>query len=140
MEGTADPAESIDNRRRIMPGFDGRGPEGMGSGTGRRMGYCFGGTGRGAGWNGFGHGRGAGGFNRGMGRGAGFGAGHRRGFGRSMYPSPADYYGAYRYEDVYPREDEMDMLKKEASFMEERLGEIKNRISEIESDDQKMTD
>jgi len=121
-----------------MPGFNRRGPDGMGPGTGRGMGSCAPADG-GRGF-GFSRGYGRGGAGRGMGRamgiGTGLGMGYGFGGGRGRYnPAPVGFYGAARYEDVYPREDELKMLKDEAAFMEERVNGIKARIAELESAD-----
>lgn len=141
MAGTADPAESVENRRRKMPGFDGRGPDGVGPFTGRGMGYCYDAADRGrAGFRGFGAARGRG-FGRGAGYGAGAGGGrgmaYRYGRGGGYYPAPVDYYGAYRYDDVYPRDDEAKMLKDEVSFMENRMKELNSRLADLESAESK---
>ena len=104
-----------------MPRGDGRGPNGMGPMTGRRLGYC-------AGYEspGFtkGEPRGVYGFGRGFGR--GFGGGHRRGFGYNGFSN--NYYPAAQYsqfdEEKY-LELEIDTLKKDLKAMENRLTELK---------------
>ena len=57
-----------------MPGYDGTGPNGQGSLTGRGMGPCGAGAGRG--------------FGRGMGRGRGFGRGFAPGYNPQETQTP----------------------------------------------------
>lgn len=110
-----------------MPGFDGTGPRGFGSMTGRGLGYCAGGPRPSYGWGGYGVGRG--GIPWGGGRGRAWGGGRGRGWwgrgrggigpgwggrgygsgygyvpGRRAYPYGNPYgnpYG-YPYSPVYP--------------------------------------
>ncbi|MBI9102868.1 MAG: DUF5320 domain-containing protein [Spirochaetales bacterium] len=117
-----------------MPGFDRKGPNGMGSRTGRGMGYCSPADSSVGFGFGFGRGFGRGGAGRGLGRGMGRGMGYGLGGSRNLNNlSPIGYFGAARYEDVYPRQDELQMLKDEASYMEERVNGIKERIAELEA-------
>lgn len=111
-----------------MPGGDRTGPRGLGSMTGRGLGYCAGydtpgytkgpGMGLGRGW-----GRGRGGYR---GRGIGYG----RGWGWD-YRSPV--YG--RYAPVLPPqvspENQLSMLKNEKDYLEAELNGIKSAIDEI---------
>lgn len=98
-----------------MPQGDRTGPNGMGSRTGRALGYC-------AGYD-------SPGFTEGMhmcrghgfGRGRGFGHGFGRGFGRSM--SKSDYI----------QEPTPVSKEQEKQMLEEELQELKQRIKEIES-------
>lgn len=132
-----------------MPGFDGTGPVGIGSMTGRGQGFCnssrtaYGPTPvlrpgyRGYGYGqGFGQGRGIrGGFGSGFGQGRGYG----RGFGqRGVYPPTGRGYGqAYYapYESSYDMkpEDEVNMLKGEADTVKKELDAINKRIEELKS-------
>ncbi len=108
-----------------MAGFDRRGPEGRGPGTGRRNGYCFG----------FGDIR-NGGFGMYGGRGMGRGMNSRRGCGwgsqMGFRSGPGPFTAAY-YEDVYPKDEEKKMLKDEARLMQERLDDINTRLSELDN-------
>jgi len=136
-----------------MPGFDGRGPAGTGSMTGRGQGFCN--PSRTAdgptpilrrGYRSYGYGQG---FGRGFGQGrcfrAGFGSGfgQGRGYGRGLgrcgvYPPTGREYGpAYYapYENPYAikPEDEVNILKGEADAVKKELDAINKRIKEIES-------
>lgn len=140
-----------------MPGFDGTGPAGTGSMTGRRQGFCnpsrtaYGPTpilrrgyrsyGYGQGFGrGFGQGRG---FRAGFGPGFGPGFGQGRGYGRGLdrcrvYPPTGREYGpAYYapYESPYAMqpEDEINSLKGEADAVKKELDAINKRIKELES-------
>jgi hypothetical protein len=136
-----------------MPGFNGTGPAGMGSMTGRGQGFCnpsrtaygptpilrpgYRGYGYGQGFGrGFGQGRGfRGGFGPGFGQGRGYGRGLSR---RGVYPPTGRGYGpAYYapYESPYPMkpEDEVNILKGEADAMKKELDAINKRIKELES-------
>jgi len=132
-----------------MPGFDGTGPAGMGSMTGRGQGFCnpsrtaYGPTPvlrsgyRGYGYGqGFGQGRGIrGGFGPGFGQGRGFG----RGFGRRGVYAPTGrgyspaYYAPYESPYAMKPEDEVNMLKGEADAVKKELDAINKRIEELES-------
>ncbi|MFO8056594.1 MAG: DUF5320 domain-containing protein [bacterium] len=123
-----------------MPGFDGTGPWGEGPMTGRALGICAGGPypaafGPGPG---FGRGRGLGrGRGRGWGRGPGWGRGFgfRGGFGPWGY-GPAPYYGGAPYGYGVSRSEEKAMLEQELGFIKERMEEINQRITELESESQ----
>ena len=118
-----------------MPGFDGTGPVGMGSITGRDQGFCN--PSRTAygptpvlrpGYRGYGYGQG---FGRGFGQGRSFrggfgpGFGQGRGYGRG-YGSP---YGTPY--DMKP-EDDVNMLKGEADAVKKELDAINKRIKDLE--------
>lgn len=112
-----------------MPGGDGTGPMGMGPMTGRAAGYCAGyampgymnPVGRGRGF--WGRGRGGG---WGLGRGFGFVA---RRFG--WVPMGTAYPG---YAPVAPtREQELEMLKQQASYFQGALTDIQKRIDVLET-------
>jgi len=123
-----------------MPGGDGTGPAGMGPMTGRAAGYCAGYQvpgfinpipGRGF----WGWGRGGGGSGRRNWFYATALAGSQRtGYG---YPAPGGVpYGtpyAAPYAPAMTREQEADMLKKQADYFEDALDGIKKRIAELEA-------
>jgi len=97
----------------IMPGGDRTGPQGTGPMTGRKMGYCTGDENPDYGFRGgFGRRARRGGFGRGFGRGFGFRGGN--------FPAAhADEKGFI--------ESEMESLKNQISFLEERLKKIKDK-------------
>lgn len=118
-----------------MPGGDRTGPMGMGPMTGRGAGFCAG-----FGTPGYmnpapGWGRG---FGRGWGRGFGWRAwGYRRGFGNPWYgaPMPTDTpYAAPWGARQVSREEELDVLRNQASALQEELDAITARVKEIEAD------
>lgn len=96
-----------------MPGFNQRGPQGLGPMTGRGMGICGNrnmagvgyGAGYGAGYGGRGYGRGFGGGGRGMGRGFGFAG--------APVPGPANEVA----------------LQERARILEEELNAIKAQLN-----------
>ncbi len=88
-----------------MPGFDGTGPWGMGPGTEWGLGPC--GAGRG--------------FRRGFGR--GFGPGFGRGFGWRWWWMN------------YSPEDELEMLRQQKDFIEQRINELENDLRSSESNE-----
>lgn len=117
-----------------MPAGDGTGPMGMGPMTGRAAGYCVGyavpgyvnpgpraGFGPGVGGRGF--------WGRGGGRGGGRGWRHwyrATGMpGWGFAPVTAPY--------VPSAEQETDVLKRQADFLEQQLGEIRERLTELET-------
>jgi len=115
-----------------MPGGDGTGPGGMGPMTGRAAGFCagysvpgyanpVGGRGMGMGW----------GRGRGMGRGRGFG----RGFGWSgaVEPYPANAF----FGPTITAEQELDGLRQQAKLMQDSLGQISERIEQLEKENKK---
>lgn len=104
-----------------MPGGDRTGPAGFGPMTGRGAGFCAGNTvpgyanaGRGWGWG------------RGMGRGRGYGRGFgfRGGMGGFM-PAASG---------VVTSEQELKSLRQEAEFLADSLGQINERIEQLEKD------
>jgi hypothetical protein len=118
-----------------MPGGDRTGPRGLGSMTGRGLGYC-------SGYNntdyirsvGLGYGRG---YGRGMGLGAGCGRGYGRRYGRGygygdpIYPpyiAPAPVYAPIPPLSVG---DQATMLKQEKDYLESELKGIANAIEDI---------
>jgi len=132
-----------------MPGFDGTGPVGIGSMTGRGQGFCnpyrtaYGPTPvLRPGYRGYGYGQGFGqgrGIRSGFGPGFGQGRGYGRGLGgRGVYPPTGRGYGPAYYApygspyDMKP-EDEVNMLKGEADTMKKELDAINKRIKDLES-------
>lgn len=126
-----------------MPGGDGSGPAGMGPMTGRAAGYCAGypvagfmssNTGRS--------------FGRGLGRGlrGGRGWGGYRGmpYGAYAYPYDAAYRVPsapnalpYGFSPGPSPEQEADLLKGQAEYLEDALQGIKKRITELEAETEK---
>ena len=121
-----------------MPGGDGTGPVGMGPMTGHAAGYC-------AGYMVPGYmnpisGRGF------WGRGRGGGRGHRNwfyatgltGWQRAAYGYPG-FGGLYRvpfaapYPPAMSGEQEVDMLKGQAEYLEDALDGIRKRLDELEA-------
>ena len=104
-----------------MPGGDRTGPMGMGPMTGRGAGYCAGNPT--AGYSntmpgrGFARGRGGRGLGRGFGRGMGF---------RRMSP--------YTNGPVLSSQEEANLLKTQASSMQNEINSINARIKELEPD------
>jgi len=116
-----------------MPRGDRTGPDGMGAMTGRGLGYC-------AGYDSPGYTkgvpRGGGGF--GAGRGRGFGGGFRGGYGRGFgqgfgYNAVPAYYGGPVNQTAPTREQELEMLKSQATNYERGLQDITKRIGELEA-------
>ena len=118
-----------------MPGGDGRGPNGMGSMTGRGAGYC-------AGYNvpGFINPiAGRGGAGRGFGR---FGGGRGRGL-RHVYHATglpgwarygAGYNPGYYGTPIMTAEQEAEALRVQAQAMQDHLGALNQRIAELEKE------
>jgi hypothetical protein len=111
-----------------MPRGDRTGPMGLGPGTGRAFGYCYGfnspgytkGPGRGMG-GGFG-------FGRGMSRGRGFG----RGWGIGAFnagPMPG-----YPWMQSMSKEDEIKLLKSQADVLSRSQKDIEKRLGELEKE------
>lgn len=92
-----------------MPGFDGTGPLGQGSATGRGLGVC-------------GYGRGVRGFGRGFGR--GLGRGYGRGLGRGFGPG----YGFYQTPNV----DGKTLLDEEIKYLEQTKSQLEKRRAELD--------
>lgn len=126
-----------------MPRGDRTGPAGMGPMTGRAAGFC-------AGYPVPGYAnpipRAGGAFGRGFGRGGGWGwrnqyyATGLTGWQRAMYPNPV-YSPVVPYvAPVAPAmtgQQEVDILKSQAEYLENSLKEVKERLSEIESEAKK---
>jgi len=105
-----------------MPGGDGTGPMGMGSMTGRGMGYCAGYSVPGS-------------ANYGFGRGMGCGRGFRRMFNRTGMMGWARY-GAYPY-GFQPNSsqaaavDDREVLQNQAAFLEKQLNQVRDQLSKL---------
>jgi len=118
-----------------MPGFNGTGPNGMGSMTGGGRGYCamplqegqnrpF-----------------VGGF---YGRGRGFGRGRGRGFGMGWASLQGTRVNPYLTSQCpsaeFTSREESKMLKEQAKFMQEEINLVNQRIRELESAKSKEKD
>lgn len=115
-----------------MPGGDRTGPRGLGTRTGRGLGYCAGYDFPGSAYGpGFGYGRGRGrGIARDYGRGYGRGWGYREPF--YALPPPI-VHGSPVYASRVPLEpvDRLTMLKQEKEYLESELKGIGNAIDDI---------
>lgn len=113
-----------------MPGFNGTGPNGAGSMTGRGMGSC---AGNNVDARGCGIGRGMGlGAGRGTGRGMGRGSG-RKGCG---YASAGFRFGGWpAYEPT--EEQKKEILNNKANFLENELKAIRDEIKRLSNTDNK---
>jgi hypothetical protein len=100
-----------------MPGFDGTGPLGAGSMTGRGLGPC--GAGYGRGWSR--------GFGRGLGRGYGRGFGYGRGYGARMFPWYDQAVSPTVTEEKEMLAEQIEMLEEELKIARARQSEIKNQ-------------
>ncbi len=99
-----------------MPGYDGTGPQGMGPMTGGARGFCNPAAAA------AGYPAGYGGYGRGM----AYGRGMRRGFGAGgAWPA---YPPAY----PYSQENELNMLKAQATAIKNTLDQINQRIAELD--------
>ena len=106
----------------IMPGFDRTGPWGEGPRTGWRSGYC----GELA-EPGF---RGSGNYGPGFGRGRG--GGRRNRFWAYAGPARPLRRRFDRYETPYSEQNELELLKDEAKFLEKELTSINKEIERLE--------
>ncbi len=115
-----------------MPSGDKTGPRGLGSMTGRGLGYC-------AGYNSPGYTKSSGmGFGRGWWRGRGVGYGRGFGYGRGGgwgYRGPiyAPVYTPY-LSGIIPKitsENQLSMLKQEKDYLETELNNIKSAVGDI---------
>jgi len=126
-----------------MPRGDRRGPNGMGSMTGRAAGLCSG-----AGAPGYMHSGAAGGYGMGAGRGAGrqqvgcshmqpgFGGGfHGAGFGRGSGRGVGIGFHVPYTTPVYSRETEKGYIENEVSFLKEQLKSLEGRLAEMQEDE-----
>ena len=133
-----------------MPWGNGTGPAGMGPMTGRGAGFCAGysvpGYANPVGGGGYGFG-----FGRGGGRGRGGGGGRRSGYfapGQTEwqnagygYPAGTGYGAAVPYAAPYAgvpyaptKEQQADMLKGQAEYLEDQLAGIKKRMEELDTE------
>ena len=128
-----------------MPGGDRTGPMGMGPMTGRAAGYCAGFGAPGSmnfapGWGYWGWGRGSGG-GRGGGRGwrNWYYATGLTGWQRSAAGMPFQGYpNVYDYGfPAMTREQEIDLLKGQAEYLEDTLDSIRMRLKELEEKETK---
>lgn len=127
-----------------MPGGDRTGPARMGPMTGRAAGYCAGYSVPGFANPIFKPGVG---FGRGFGRGGGWGwrnwyyATGLTGWQRAAYPYPV-YQSAVPYgapvSPAMTKEQEVDILKSQAEYLENSLEEIRKRLDELESEAKKQ--
>ncbi len=120
-----------------MPFGDGTGPAGFGPMTGRGAGYC-------AGYSVPGYMNPVGGRGFGMGRGGRGGRGRRNrfyttgltGWQRGAYGPPVQgpAYG-YVQPPYFPdQQQEVEMLKSQADYLEKTLSDIRGRLKELESE------
>jgi hypothetical protein len=121
-----------------MPRGDGTGPGGLGSMTGRGLGYC-------AGYSTPGYTRGPGmglgrGFGRGRGRGIGYGRGLAWGMGGGGFGGNWGYNAPYYtpvagappiYAPIATPESQLNMLKDEKNYLDTQLKGIQNAIIDI---------
>lgn len=124
-----------------MPRGDGTGPAGMGTMTGRDVGYC---AGYGApGFMNPAWGRGYRGWNRGGGRGwrhwyhaTGFPGWARAGMSTPAWSGPAYSYvpQAGPSAQAITAEQELDGLKKQAEYFQDALSQISRRIEQLEAE------
>jgi len=125
-----------------MPGGNGTGPAGMGPMTGRGAGFCAGyavpGYANPVGGRGYGMGFGRG---RGMGRGRGFGRGFglcRVGYGAPAWAGVAELYPANAsFGPTVTAEQELEGLKQQAEFLQNSLGQVSERINQLEKENKK---
>jgi len=117
-----------------MPYGDRTGPEGRGSMTGRRAGYCVGNDRPGSYEpSGYGIGRGGG---RGLGRGGGRGLGRGVGGGRFYNRFPDRFIGRsgidYGYEqEQFTAPDDVSILQSQSTWLKEQLDYITGRLDAI---------
>jgi len=114
-----------------MPGGDRTGPRGLGTRTGRALGYCAGYDVPGSTYGpGFGYGRGGG---RGMAWGSGRGRGYGRGWGYREPIYPPIMPPTQIYPSRVPLEpmDRLAMLKQEKSYLESEVKGIGNALEDI---------
>lgn len=104
-----------------MPGGDRTGPMGMGPMTGRGAGLC-------AGFAGPGFGRGGGRGRRNWFYATGLTGWQRAGMG----------YHGMPYAPSMTRQQELDMLKGQSTYLVDALEEIKKRIGELEKEKQRV--
>lgn len=112
-----------------MPRGDRTGPNGMGSRTGRGLGFCAGNEEPGYANLDYGLGRRAG---RGGGRGRGAGRGAGRGWGYRNYPAgPAGWGGVVPAASVMSKGDEISWLESQAQGLKEGLEQLQKRLDTL---------
>jgi len=134
-----------------MPGGDGTGPMGAGPMTGRGAGYCagyatpgFASGAPGRGFGGGGRGFGGGGRGRGRGRRNWFYATGVPGWQRAAWGWPSFGFGGgaggpsapsapFGAPPAMPRDQELDLLRRQAEGFAGALDEIRRRIEEMEA-------
>jgi hypothetical protein len=128
-----------------MPGGDRTGPMGMGPMTGRGAGFCagfplpgfvnpgFGGAGYGRGW--FGRGRGGGRGRRNWFYATGLTGWQRAAMGRPPWAFAAPY-GVPFAPGVPGREEETEVLKRQADYLAGALDEVRKRLDELQTQPQ----
>lgn len=103
-----------------MPGFNQRGPQGLGPMTGRGQGVCSNRNTAGAGYGaGFGAGYGGRGCGRGFGGGRGMGRGMGRGFGQAAAPVTGAVNEAALQDRARMLEDELKAIKAQLNDLPE---------------------
>ena len=118
-----------------MPGGDGTGPAGMGSMTGRGMGFCAGlgapgyTSGGGRGFRGWGRGGGAWGRRNWL-YATGLTGWQRAAMGGPGLAEPGSRVPSFV--PTVPQQPELDLLKGQAEYFEDALDGIKRRIEELE--------
>jgi hypothetical protein len=122
-----------------MPRGDGTGPAGMGPMTGRTAGFCAGypvaGYANQAGGRGYGCGFGRGGGRGGRGYRNRFYAAGLTGWQRAEYGMAVPYAAPYAGVPSVPtKEQQTDMLKNQARYLEEQLGAVQERIAGLEAE------
>ncbi len=115
-----------------MPFGDRTGPAGAGPRTGRGLGYCTGHNAPGA-YYGGGFGRGGGGWGRGRGFRNRFYATGMTGWQRAGMGYAAPYPAAYPPEPM-TAEQELELLKDQATQLQTTLKNIENRIKELDKE------
>jgi len=122
-----------------MPRGDRTGPRGMGSRTGRGLGFCSGygqpGYMSSAPTAGFGGGRGFGRGGQGFGNGRGFGGGRSFGGGFAGGWNAGPYEAAVVPPPAYSKENEKGYLENEISYMKSHLGTLEERLKTIQDED-----
>ncbi|MFW5976610.1 MAG: DUF5320 domain-containing protein [Bacillota bacterium] len=104
-----------------MPWGDGTGPAGRGPRTGRAAGYC-------AGFNVPGY------MNFKFGRGGGRGG--RRGLATSVRPAVSGYSQSFAYNSGQAQKQELEYLKNVEKEIQKELEAIKDRIKELEKNEE----
>ena len=128
-----------------MPWGNGTGPNGMGPMTGRGAGYCAGysvpGYANPVGGRGYGFGGGGGRGRGGWGRRNMYYATGLTGWQRAGYPAAVGYDAAIPYASpntgvpyAPTKEQQTDMLKGQAEYLEDQLAGIKKRLEELEAE------